>query len=60
MADNGSLGILQEFTERMSREAMESLQQAAMSTQTPSAPPMPTAALVEAAPPAKSAKPSTK
>jgi len=53
MAESSGMSTLQEFTERMSREAMESLQQAAMSTQTPTAPPMPTAALVEAVEPPK-------
>ncbi len=53
MAESSGMSTLQEFTERMSREAMESLQQAAMSTQTPAAPPMPTAVLVEAVEPAK-------
>jgi len=60
IADNGSLGTLQEFTERMSRDAMESLQQAAMAAQTPTAPPMPTAVLVEDSPTAKSNKPTAK
>jgi len=53
MAESSGMSTLQEFTERMSKEAMESLQQAALATPSPVAAPMPTAVLVEAADPAK-------
>jgi hypothetical protein len=54
LAESSSMSTLQEFTERMSKEAMESLQQAAMAN--PASGPIPTAILVESSEPAKSAK----
>jgi uncharacterized membrane protein YqiK len=53
MAESSGMSTLQEFTERMSKEAMESLQQSAFATPGSVAAPMPTAVLVEAAEPAK-------
>src|SRR5207245_10281501 len=56
LAESSGLATLQEFTERMSREAMESLQQAAMAPPTP----MPSEAVIrvekQQAPTAKPAK----
>lgn len=53
MAESSGMATLQEFSERMSREAMESLQQAAMSAPPATSGPLPTAVLVEASEPAK-------
>ena len=58
LAETSGLSTLQEFTERMSKEAMESLQQAAMATPTQASGPIQTGVLVESSQPAK--KPAAK
>jgi hypothetical protein len=58
LAETSGLATLQEFTERMSKEAMESLQQAAMATPISASGQLPTAVLVESSEPAK--KPAAK
>ncbi len=55
LAESSGMSTLQEFTERMSKEAMESLQQAAMVNPASVSGPIPTAVLVESSEPAKPA-----
>jgi uncharacterized membrane protein YqiK len=56
LAESSGMSTLQEFTERMTKEAMESLQQAAMAAPAQASGPIPTAILVESSEPAKPSK----
>src|SRR5438874_938463 len=56
LAESSGMSTLQEFTERMSKEAMESVQQAAMANPASASGPIPTAVLIESSEPAKPAK----
>lgn len=60
MAESSGMSGLQEFAERMTKDAMESLQQAAMAAPTQASGPLPTAVLVQSSEPAKPAKPAAK
>src|SRR5207245_2347845 len=60
LAESSGMSGLQDFAERMTKEAMESLQQAAMAAPTQASGPIPTAVLVESSEPAKSSKAAMK